>query len=307
MANPYPYVWCDDECDLSQTLGCSASRPPEPSPLRRAQPPAPTPRKGDGGDSDVKCTRHTGRSIRAMGPGPHDAIIVGGGHNGLVCAAYLAKAGLDVLVLERREILGGACVTEELFPGFRFSACSYYCHLLQSKVIDDLELRRHGFHVYHIDPQKCSLFPGDRALVVWDDVERTQEAIGRFSTHDAAAYPNWVRFWERAAGLIYPYFLKPAPTLAELAAGLRTADDQAFLDALVGASMEDVVTEFFEDEAVRGAFIQAHDAGDPSAPGSAWVYAYIKCNTFTPPENIGIVKGGMGAITAAMAAAARSF
>ena len=242
-----------------------------------------------------------------MSSGSYDAIVVGGGHNGLVCASYLAKAGLRVLVLERREILGGACVTEELFPGFRFSACSYYCHLLQSKVIDDLELRRHGFHVYHIDPQKCSLFPGDRALVVWDDVERTQNAIGRFSKHDAAAYPNWVRFWERAAGLIYPYFLRPAPTLAELAAGLRTADDQVFLDALVGASMEDVVTEFFEDEAVRGAFIQAHDAGDPAAPGSAWVYAYIKCNTFTPPENIGIVKGGMGAITAAMAAAARSF
>ncbi|TMI80691.1 MAG: NAD(P)/FAD-dependent oxidoreductase, partial [Bacillati bacterium ANGP1] len=150
-----------------------------------------------------------------MSSGGYDAFVVGGGHNGLVCASYLAKGGLRVLVLERREILGGACVTEELFPGFRFSA---------------------WFHVYHIDPQKCSLFPGDRALVVWDDVERTQDAIAKFSTHDAAAYPHWVRFWERAAGLIYPYFLRPAPTLAELAAGLRTADDQAFLDALVGAS-----------------------------------------------------------------------
>jgi len=242
-----------------------------------------------------------------MSAGPHDAIIVGGGHNGLVCAAYLAKAGLDVLLLERREIVGGACTTEELFPGYRFSACSYYCHLLQAKVIDDLELRRHGFHVYHIDPQKCCLFPDGRSLLVWDSVERTQEAIGRFSTHDAQAYPRWLAFWERAAGLIHPYFLTPPPTLAELAARLRTADDRMFFDRLLGASVEDVVTEFFEDEAVRGAFLHAHDAGDPTAPGSAWCFAYIRCNTFTPPDNIGIVRGGMGAITQAMAAAARSY
>jgi phytoene dehydrogenase-like protein len=244
--------------------------------------------------------------MRAMRPGSYDAIIVGGGHNGLVSAAYLAKAGLDVLLLERRETLGGACITEELFPGYRFSACSYYCHLLQAKVIDDLELRRHGFHVYHIDPQKCCLFPDGRALLLWDSVERTQDAIGRFSKHDADAYPHWLAFWERAAGLIYPYFLTPPPTLAELATGLRTAEERTFFDRLLTASMEEIVTEFFEDEAVRGAFIHAHDVGDPAAPGSAWCYAYIKCNTFTPPENIGIVAGGMGSITQAMAAAART-
>ena len=243
---------------------------------------------------------------RPMRPGSHDAIIVGGGHNGLVCAAYLAKAGLDVLLLERRHTLGGACTTEELFPGYRFSACSYYCHLLQAKVIGDLELRRHGFHVYHIDPQKCCLFPNGHALLLWDSVEQTQDALARFSTHDAAAYPRWLAFWERAAGLIHPHFLKQPPTLAELAAGLRTAEERAFFDKLLTASMEDVVTEFFEHEAMRGAFIQAHDVGDAGAPGSAWCYAYIKCNAFTPPENLGIVKGGMGTITQAMAAAARS-
>jgi phytoene dehydrogenase-like protein len=241
-----------------------------------------------------------------MGPGSHDAIIVGGGHNGLVCAAYLAKAGLNVLLLERRETLGGACITEELFPGYRFSACSYYCHLLQTKVIDDLELRRHGFHVYHIDPQKCYLFPNGRTLLLWDSVEQTQDAIARFSMRDADAYPEWLAFWERAAGLIHPYFFTPPPTLAELATRLRTAEERIFFDKLLTASMEDVVTEYFENEAVRGAFVHAHDVGDPSAPGSAWCYAYIKCNTFTPPENIGIVKGGMGSITQAMAAAARS-
>jgi phytoene dehydrogenase-like protein len=236
----------------------------------------------------------------------HDVIIVGGGHNGLVCGAYLAKAGLDVLLLERREILGGACTTEELFPGYRFSACSYYCHLLQTQVIEDLELRRHGFRVYHIDPQKLYLFPDGRRLLVWDDVERTQEAIGRFSSHDAQEYPKWVAFWERAADLILPYFLTPPPTLAELCERLRTAEERTFFDRLLSASVKDLVTEFFEDEAVRGAFIHAHDVGDPTTPGSAWCLSYIKCNTRTPYENIGIVKGGMGSITQAMAAAARS-
>jgi phytoene dehydrogenase-like protein len=239
-------------------------------------------------------------------PDLHDVAIVGGGHNGLVCAAYLAKAGLNVLVLERRDILGGACITEELFPGYRFSACSYYCYLLQTKVIEDLDLRRHGFHVYPLDPLKCALFPDGRALLTWDSVARTQDAIGRFSKHDAEAYPGWVAFWERAANLIHPYFLKAPPTLAEMAAGLRTADDRAFLDRLLTASVEDVVTDFFEDEAVRGAFIHAHDAGDAAAPGSAWCFTYIRSTALTPRENTGIVRGGMGAITQAMAAAARA-
>jgi phytoene dehydrogenase-like protein len=237
----------------------------------------------------------------------HDVIIIGGGHNGLVCAAYLAKAGLNVLLLERRDMLGGACVTEELFPGYRFSACSYYCHLLQAKVIDELDLRRHGFFVYHIDPQKFSVFPDGRGFLVWDSVEQTQEAIGRFSKHDADTYPKWVAFWERAAGLLLPYFLTPPPTVAALRERLRTPEDRGLLDGLLRASVKEMVTEFFEDEAIRGAFIHAHDVGDPAAPGSAWCLAYIKCNTLTPRENIGIVKGGMGTITQAMGAAARSY
>ena len=103
----------------------------------------------------------------------YDVIILGGGHNGLVAAGYLARAGLNVLVLERREVLGGACVTEELFPGYRLSACSYICHLLQTKVIEDLELRRYGFAVYHLDPSRFQPFPDGARVLVWDDVSRT--------------------------------------------------------------------------------------------------------------------------------------
>jgi phytoene dehydrogenase-like protein len=240
---------------------------------------------------------------------PHtdcDILLLGGGHNGLVAAAYLARAGLKVLVVERRDVLGGACVTEELFPGYRFSACSYICHLLQAKVIDDLGLREHGFEVYHLNPSRfCPALDG-RSLLFWDDVERTQEEIGRRSARDAAAYPGWVAFWERAAGILHPYFLTAPPTLTEIAARVRGTADEAVFERLLTASMRDLVEEWFEDEAVRGALIQAQDAGDPAAPGSALCYAYIKCNVFSRPEDIGIVRGGMGGITQAMARAARA-
>jgi phytoene dehydrogenase-like protein len=232
----------------------------------------------------------------------YDAIIMGGGHNGLVCAGYLAKAGLRVLVLERRSFVGGAVATEELFPGFRVSSCSYICHLLQSKIIDDFELRGHGFDVYHLEPGRFQPFPDGRSLLIWDSVEQTQQSIAKFSKRDAEAFPQWQEFWQRAAGLIYPYFLKPPPTLAQLAANVRGTADEQLLDRLLTTSMKDLVTQFFEDESIRGAFIQAQDVGDVAAPGSAWCYTYIKCDIFSRPEDVGIVKGGMGSITQALAA-----
>lgn len=235
----------------------------------------------------------------------YDIIILGGGHNGLVCAAYLARAGLKALVLERRDVLGGACVTEELFPGYRFSACSYLCYLLQNKVIEDLELRKHGFEVCPIDPWRFLPLPDRNRLLLWNDVERSQEEIARFSKRDAANYPKWNAFWERAAGIIYPYFLMPPPTVAAIADRLNGTNDEEFFERLLLASMKDVVCEYFESEPARAAFIHAHDVGDPTAPGSAWVYAYIKCTIFSKPENVGLVKGGMGGITRALAASAR--
>ena len=243
---------------------------------------------------------------RFMDQVDHDAIIIGGGHNGLVAAAYLAAAGMDVVLLERRRVLGGACVTEELFPGYRFSACSYICHLLQAKVIEDLELRRHGFEVFPVDPERFQPFADGRRLLVWDDVERTQEEIGRFSRRDARSYPRWLAFWKRAAAIIHPYLLRPPPDLEEMAAGARRTGDEAFLERLLQVSMKEVVCSFFESDPVRGTFVHAHDVGDPAAPGSAWCYAYIKCNLLGRHRDKGIVRGGMGGITRAMARAARA-
>ncbi|MCZ6816708.1 MAG: FAD-dependent oxidoreductase, partial [Planctomycetota bacterium] len=120
----------------------------------------------------------------------YDAIIVGGGHNGLVCAAYLAKAGRRVLVLERRHVLGGAAVTEELYPGFKFSVCSYVVSLFRPHIIRELELARHGMELI---PLECSFLPlpnGD-SLCRWADPHRTRREIARFSAKDAEVYPEF--------------------------------------------------------------------------------------------------------------------
>ena len=114
----------------------------------------------------------------------YDAIIVGGGHNGLICAAYLARAGRTVLVLERRHVLGGAAVTEELHPGFKFSVCSYVVSLFRPQIIRDLDLARHGFELIPLESSFTPL-PDGRSLCRWPDPHRTRREIAKFSESDA--------------------------------------------------------------------------------------------------------------------------
>jgi len=235
----------------------------------------------------------------------YDVVIIGAGHNGLVAGTYLARAGLRVLLLERRDMVGGACVTEELFPGYRISSCSYICHLLQEKVITDLELSRHGFEVYPLEPSRFHPFPDGRYLVTWEEHQRTAEEIARYSTHDARAYLDWMAFWERAGRLLQPYFLTPPPTYAEIMTRVRGTEDEALLETLLTRSMLDLVEEYFETDMVRAHTLSVQDIGDPRAPGSPLCYAYIKVNLCSAPGTVGIVKGGMGGITQAMAKAAR--
>src|SRR3981189_3398020 len=120
-----------------------------------------------------------------MNRAKYDAIIIGGGHNGLVCAAYLARAGRRVLVLERREMLGGCAVTEEVWPGFRVSVASYLVSLLRDEIVQDLELKKFGYCVYPKDPPFFTAFPDARHLFMWQDSARTAAEFARFSGKDA--------------------------------------------------------------------------------------------------------------------------
>ena len=237
---------------------------------------------------------------------PYSAIIVGAGHNGLVAANYLARAGASVLVLERRDFVGGACITEELFPDFRVSSCSYICHMLQGKVIDDLELRKHGLGIHPVDPYRFQPFPSGNYMLRWHDEKHNAEELARLSPPDLDGYHRFQQFMARAAGIIHRYFLDEPPTLAQVTADVQgTADEQVWERMLTG-NMRDLVEEHFESPEVRAVFIDAEDAQDPRAPGSIMSVAYIDTDMFTEPHNFGIPHGGMGGITQAMARAAES-
>src|SRR5438105_8536845 len=140
----------------------------------------------------------------------YDIIVVGAGHNGLVTAGYLARAGWKVLVLERRELVGGACVTEEVWPGYRVSTAAYLVSLLQERVVRDLELRRFGYDVLPKDPAYFAPYLDGRYLFLYADERRTCEEIARFSAADANTYPSYAAFVERMRQHVEP-LLREAP------------------------------------------------------------------------------------------------
>lgn len=232
-----------------------------------------------------------------------DAAIIGGGHNGLVAAWYLRQAGLRVGVFERRNFVGGAVVTEELWPGYRVPTCSYICYLLQDRIIEDMALRAHGFDVHQLNPSSFTPFPDGRAMLSWKETERTAGMIAGISPADAARYPDYVDLRERMAAIVKRWFLKPPPTLAELVDDARAHGDEELLERLLFGSVSALLDEYFESPQIKGWLASAWDAGDPDAPGSLLSAIYPTVSAFTADENVGIVVGGMGGITQAMARA----
>ena len=235
-------------------------------------------------------------------------VIVGAGHNGLVAAGYLGRAGLNVQVLERRDVVGGAAVTEEWFPGYRISTCSYVCHILQKKVIDELELRRYGFHVYPIDPSRVHPFPNGKAVTLWHDDDRTAEELRKISPEDADAWPEWADFWHRAVRILSGYYLGPPPSLAELTERFRREGEEELLETLLTVPYRDLIDRYFVSDEIKATVcISSMDMGDISAPGSAYITALYRYSAFREDtENFGIVRGGMGGISQSLARSAEA-
>jgi phytoene dehydrogenase-like protein len=252
----------------------------------------------------------------------YDAVVVGGGHNGLVCAAYLAAGGARTLVLERRSILGGACVTEEVFPGFRFSTTSYVCSLLRPQIIRDLDLARHGFELLRYDPAIFVPLEDGRSLALWQDGGRTLEEIRKFSLRDARAYEEVEGLFHRIARFVTPLLDEIPPDLTSLhpgdlwgalrlaarAHGIPRADLRALMRLML-MSAQDFLDERFESEPLKsafGAFAVIGAAAGPRTPGTAYVLLHhVIGGTDSHGEGSwGFVRGGMGAVTRALARAA---
>ena len=150
----------------------------------------------------------------------YDVAIVGGGHNGLVCAAYLAKAGLRVAVLERRSMVGGACVTEELFPGYKVCTAAQIGGLLKTKIIRELELEKFGFGLVPFDPHRLHLFPDGRYIQFWRDPAKSMAEVAKFSEKDAQAYLKFEQQMDRLASIMKPSLeLRPPLSVGKLKRG----------------------------------------------------------------------------------------
>jgi len=251
----------------------------------------------------------------------YDAIIIGGGHNGLVNAAYLARAGKKVLVLERRPVLGGAAVTEEVFPGFKFSVCSYVVSLLRPEIIRELDLPRHGLEILPLDGTFTPM-PGGDYLWRVDDHAKTRREIARHSRLDAEAYEEYGKAMAQMARFVKPILNMTPPNPARLS--IREIRDLLFLgrrfQALPGPdqynqvqlmtmSAADFLDQWFETDVLKATMSASGIIGTflgVRSPGTAYVLLHHYMGEIDGAfRSWGFARGGTGAISNAIADAAR--
>jgi phytoene dehydrogenase-like protein len=252
---------------------------------------------------------------------PYDAVIIGGGHNGLVTAAYLARAGKKVLVLERRPVLGGAAVTEEVFPGFRFSVCSYVVSLLRPEIIRELDLPRHGLEILPLDGTFTPMPNGDH-LWRMSDHARTRREIYRHSPVDAEAYDEYSKAMVDMARFVKPILAMVPPDplsldprgLRQLLGLLRRFQSLApgsrhSLLQLMTMSAADLLDQWFETDVLKATMSASGIIGTflgVRSPGTAYVLLHHYMGEIDGAfRSWGFSRGGTGAISLAIAAAAK--
>jgi phytoene dehydrogenase-like protein len=259
--------------------------------------------------------------------GAYDTIIIGGGHNGLVAAAYLAKAGRKVCVLERRHVLGGCATTEELWPGYKVSTAAYVISLFQTQIIQELALKEYGLKILPRSPLSFTPLPDGRSLLMGPDPALNQREIGKFSMRDAAAYPRYEALLERVAATLEPVLSEAAPdplplppSWRKIGIGKKLRDGKKLLDLMnatkaLGADLPEAVElltgaarpileRWFESDVLRATL--ATDAiigafAPPSAPGSAYVLLHHVMGEAGGSRGVwGYVQGGMGGLADAL-------
>ncbi|MCH2113485.1 MAG: NAD(P)/FAD-dependent oxidoreductase [Pirellulales bacterium] len=262
--------------------------------------------------------------------GKYDCVIIGGGHNGLVCAAYLAKAGRKVCVLERRAVLGGCAATEELWPGYRVSTAAYVISLFQTSIIRTLRLHEYGLKILPRSPSSFTPLPDGRSLTMGPSATFNQREIAKFSPRDATAYPRYEALLERVAGTLEPALSEAAPDPLPLppdwrkiglgkrirdgkklmklygAAKRLGADLPAAVELLTGAARP-ILERWFDTEVLKATLATDAIIGaftSISSPGSAYVLLHHVMGEAGGARGVwGYVAGGMGSLSDAIAAA----
>jgi len=246
--------------------------------------------------------------------------VLGGGHNGLACAAYLAKAGRDVLVLEGRDVLGGAAVTEPMWDGYRISSAAYVVSLLPERIVAELDLKAFGYRVSLVSPDYFVPFPDGTSLTFWGDLRRDVQNIARLNKRDAEAYVAFDRYFAHVGELmrrllfVVPPNMRMTDLLSWARTGTRlrgwTGRDVHELVRLFTMSAADLLDEWFEDPRVKGALATQAVVGawaGPMTPGSAYVLMHHWIGQVDGHLGAwGWVDGGMGGVSEAIAGAARA-
>jgi len=261
----------------------------------------------------------------------YDCVIIGGGHNGLICAHDLARGGWKVLVLERRPLVGGCAVTEELWPGYKVSTASYVVSLLLPDIVRDMNLADYGYKVLPRNPSSFTPLADGRSLLLGPDADQTCEQISQFSTADADAYPAYERLLTRIAECLEPILSQTPPDPLPLPSGWRKTplskrlrDGKKALDLLsllkgLGNDLPEaiellcgaagpILERWFESDVLKGTLATDAIIGTflpPSAPGTSYVLLHHVMGSAGGARGVwGYVEGGMGALSNALAASA---
>nr|XP_014346389.1 PREDICTED: pyridine nucleotide-disulfide oxidoreductase domain-containing protein 2 [Latimeria chalumnae] len=266
----------------------------------------------------------------------YDAVIIGGGHNGLIAAAYLQKSGVSTAVLERRHVIGGAAVTEEIFPGFKFSRASYVLSLLRPQVYKELELKKHGLKIYLRNPhsftpilEEGSLGRPPRSLTLSQDPAENREQIGQFSKRDAKAYADYETLMDQLATAVEPLLDTPPVDVAGLSSqsllqrlrslktlrpllqtGMKLGRNIPHFYELLTAPTTKVLDRWFESEPLKATLAMDAVIGamlSPNTPGSGYVLLHHVMGELEGKKGAwGFVEGGMGSVSMSIARAAAS-
>jgi phytoene dehydrogenase-like protein len=254
---------------------------------------------------------------------PYDAIVIGAGHNGLTAAAYLARAGLSTLVLERREIVGGCCVTEEIAPGCHVSTTSYIASMLRPEVIQDLKLADYGLRMIPCDPAIQVPFPDGHVVPWWVDRERAKSEFSKLSAKDAETFVRVDEQLKKLARYLQPFFLEPPPEIGTTSLsgwmdlfragkrfrGISSSEISQLVSFLTG-SLGEFLDNHYESEKMKTMFLANNvygKHGGPYQPGTAigLLFHLLSGGEHELQGFYGHVIGGMGSITQALAASGR--